>query len=344
MMRIAVTADPYIPIPPRHYGGIERVVDFLVRGLSERGHDVTLFAHPGSTIDSTLIPYGVAPHRGCSPRLRELWQVGSQLFRLRHRIDLVHSFGRLAALFPVLPLRSLPKVQSYQRDVLPITGIRRAQAIAGSSLRFTACSTHMYANGTIDGSWSTVFNGVDLERYRFVSSVAAEAPLAFLGRIEHFKGAHHAIAIARATGRRLLIAGNVADRAYFDESVAPAVDGDAVRYLGPVDDSQKNELLGQCAALLMPIEWEEPFGIVMAEAMACGTPVVGFARGSVPEVVRDGVSGFVVSGVTEAASAVDRLHTLSRTSVRRDAEERFGAEVIVSAYERLYGELMESSR
>lgn len=343
-MRIAVTVDPYIPIPPRHYGGIERVVDFLVRGLVERGHDVVLLAHPDSATQGALVPYGVPPHRGYLPRLRELWQVGSRLWRLHRRLDVVHSFGRLAALLPVLPVRSLPKLQSYQRAALPRNGIRRARALAGASLKFTACSTHMYDHLAVDGEWTTVFNGVDLQKYTYVPSVSPRAPLAFLGRIERFKGVHHAIAVARASGRRLLIAGNVADRRYFEEAVAPAIDDETVRYLGPVDDVQKNDLLGRSAALLMTIEWEEPFGIVMAEAMACGTPVIGFERGSVPEVIRDGVSGFVVAGMAEAVSAVDRIESLSRHGVRRDAEERFAADVIISAYERLYEEMVESSR
>ena len=131
-MRIAVTVDPYIAIPPRHYGGIERVVDFLVRGLLGRGHEVTLFAHPDSRTESALVPYGVPPHAGRVSRAQELWQVGSELYRLRGGIDLVHSFGRLAALFSILPLRSLAKLQTYQRDVLPKKGIKRAVAFAGA--------------------------------------------------------------------------------------------------------------------------------------------------------------------------------------------------------------------
>jgi len=343
-MKIAITADPYIPVPPRHYGGIERVVDFLSRGLLARGHDVTLFAHPESRIESRLVPYGVPPHTGLAPRMRELWQVGSELWKCRERFDLVHSFGRLAALVPVLPLRSLPKIQSFQRDELPKKGIRRAVKLAGASLRFTACSTQMYANEDVAGEWTTVFNGVDLDKYSFASEVEPDAPFVFLGRLERVKGVHHAIAIARATSRRLVLAGNVAssgpEAEYFEREIAPALDDDLVRYVGPVDDEAKNELLGCAAALVMSIEWEEPFGIVMAEAMACGTPVIGFARGSVREVVRDGVNGFVCDGVEAAVAAVARLGSIRRSEVRRDAEARFGADVIVSEYETLYGRML----
>jgi glycosyltransferase involved in cell wall biosynthesis len=161
-------------------------------------------------------------------------------------------------------------------------------------------------------------------------------------------GAHHAIEIARASGRRLVIAGNVVrsgpDASYFDDAIAPAIDGDRVRYLGPVDDVQKNELLGKASALLMPIEWEEPFGIVMIEAMACGTPTIGFARGSVPEIVLTGVNGFVCRGVNDAVDAVARLGSLSRFTTRKDVERRFSSDVIADSFEVLYRDFLFRQR
>ncbi len=160
------------------------------------------------------------------------------------------------------------------------------------------------------------------------------------GRIERIKGTHTAIHIAKAAGRSLVIAGNVADQAYFDAEVAPHIDGRLVRYVGEVDDAAKNRVLGASAALLMPIEWDEPFGIVMAEAFACGTPVIGFSRGSVPEVVRDGVNGFLAGTVAEASRAVQRLHRIDRDMVRRDCEQRFSSDAIVRAYEDIYREAL----
>ena len=204
-MKIAVTVDPYIPIPPERYGGIERVVDFLVRGLVGRGHEVTLFAHPESRVECDLVPYGAPPHVGRSARVRELWQVGSRLYRLRDKIDLVHSFGRLAALLPVLPKRSLPKIQTYQRDVLPRRGIKRAVALAGPSLGLTACATHMYSNQSFAGDWTTVFNGVDLDKYSFASTVSPDAPLVFLGRVERIKGTHNTITIPKGSSHSIAI-------------------------------------------------------------------------------------------------------------------------------------------
>ncbi len=340
-LRIALTADPYLPVPPRLYGGIERVIDFLARALVERGHTVTLFAHPESTTGGDLVAYGAPPHFGRRQRLQELWQLGSGLWRRRRQFDLVHSFGRLAALLPVLPLRRLAKIQSYQRAEIPWPSVAKATRLAGHSLRFTACAAHLFGTPPV-GRWQAIFNGVDLNPFPFVGEVAAEAPLVFLGRIEAIKGVHHAIDIASASGRPLVIAGNrvegEADR-YFQRQIEPHLDDERVRYIGPVDDRRKAQLLGSAGALLMPIEWEEPFGIVMAEAMACGTPVIGFARGSVPEVVRDGINGFQCSDVDGAVAAVARLAEIDRGAVRQDCVERFSAAAIVDRYEALYFDL-----
>ena len=348
-MRILITADPYIPVPPIHYGGIERVIDVLVHELVRRGHDVTLVAHPDSRTPARLVPYGEPPHVGYRIRAKELVQVGSALWRERRAVDVVHSFGRLAALLPILTRRHLPKIQSYQRDGVPWTSVARAARLAGSSLMFTGCSSSVYRHRPFDralnGEWRTVFNCVDLTTYTPRLSVPADAPLVFLGRLDPIKGAHDAIAIARRAWRRLVIAGNRVtegpDAGYFDARIAPHVDDVQVRYVGPVDDAQKNRLLGEAAALLMPIAWEEPFGIVMAEACACGTPVIAFARGSVPEVVRAGVNGFACESVDDAIAAVGSLDRIDRAAVRADCEARFSGAVVADAYESLYRELID---
>jgi len=347
-LRIAITADPYIPVPPEQYGGIERVIDFVVRGLVQRGHDVTLFAHPDSKVPVRLIPYGVPPHWGIGPRGRELWQVGGALLQRSCQFDAVHSFGRLAALLPVLPVRKLAKIQSYQRPCIPSRSVRTAVLLAGQSIAFTACATWMYNNrngkGTPRGAWHTVFNGVPMARYDFVAHSPDDAPLVFLGRLERIKGAHGAIAIARQSGRQLVIAGNQVqsgpDADYFEKEIAPALDGQ-IRYIGAVNDAQKNRLLGSAAALLMPVEWDEPFGIVMAEALACGTPVIGFGRGSVLEVVVNGLNGFICHDLASAVDCVTRIGQIDRAAVRADCERRFADSVIVAQYEALYEKLVQ---
>jgi glycosyltransferase involved in cell wall biosynthesis len=181
---------------------------------------------------------------------------------------------------------------------------------------------------------------VPVDRFDFEPAVPDDAPLVFLGRIAPIKGTHHAIAVAEKSGRDLVIAGNVPDdpqeQVYFKKQIEPHIDGDQIQYVGPVDDEEKNKLLGQSAAFLMPIEWEEPFGIVMAEALACGTPVIGTRRGSVPEIVTDGETGFICDSVGEMVRAVARIDTLNREACRQRCEAHFSAEAIVDGYEQLY--------
>src|SRR5438128_1668389 len=158
-MRIAITVDPYIPVPPTLYGGIERVADLAIRGLVARGHDVTLFAHPDSRVDVPLVPYGVPPHDGARIRMTELWQLGSELFSRRRDFDVVFSWGRLAALLPILPDRRLPKIQRYCRSQVPWTSVQRAVRLAGDSLSFAGASDSVYDElpryGTSGGCWRT---------------------------------------------------------------------------------------------------------------------------------------------------------------------------------------------
>jgi glycosyltransferase involved in cell wall biosynthesis len=336
-MRIAITVDPFLPVPPTHYGGIERVVDLAVKGLVARGHEVTLFAHPGSRVSAPLVPYGAPPHTGAWSRITELWQLGSALAIRRRQFDVVFSWGRLAALLPILPDRRLPKVQRYCRNLVPWRGVQIAVRLAGDSISFAGASASVYDDlphyGARGGRWHTMYDAIDLTRYDLVRAVPSDAPLVFLGRLERIKGAHAAIAIARQSGRRLVIAGNHAadgpEAAYFQQEIAPHLDGDRINYVGPVDDEAKNRLLGSAAALLFPIEWKEAFGIVMAEAMACGTPVIAFPCGSVPEIVVDGVNGFVCADVAAAVGAVSRVSTLDRGRVRANCDERFSDRVLV---------------
>ena len=207
--------------------------------------------------------------------------------------------------------------------------------LSGGSLHFTAISEWMMEHVRAIGDWSMIPNGVPLSSYDFCPHVPPDAPLVFLGRIEEIKGPHLAIEIARRTNRKLVIAGNIPSEkeAWVKAHVMPHVDGDRVTFIGPVDDVQKNRLLGSAAAFMMPILWEEPFGIVMAEAMACGTPVVGMRRGAVPEVVDHGVTGFVGD-----------LGKIDRASCRLKVENEYSDLAVVEAYERLYLDLLGRSR
>jgi glycosyltransferase involved in cell wall biosynthesis len=226
-----------------------------------------------------------------------------------------------------------------------------AVRLAGDSITFAGASLSVYRGrprkDKYGGHWRTVYDGVEIAKYMFTASVPSDAPLMFLGRLEPVKGAHNAIAIAKGAKRRLVIAGNKVQGeggSYFDRQIAPHLDGEEVVWVGPVDDAQKSALLGSAAALLMPIEWEEPFGIVMAEALACGTPVIGFSRGSVPEVVQDGVNGYLCRTVEEAIAAVGRLSLIDRVAVRSGCEAHFGDRVLVDTYEHLCLDAIASTR
>jgi glycosyltransferase involved in cell wall biosynthesis len=339
-MRIALTADPELPVPPLLYGGIERIVDMLARELTARGHEITLFAHPESRSAGKLIPWPGAASRSKVDTLKNAGTLARHV--AAGRFDLLHSFSRIAYLTPILPL-GLPKVMTYQRAISPRT-VAMGHHLSRGTLKFTAISEWMMHEVRHTGSWTMVPNGVPLSSFTFQPNVSPDAPFVFLGRIEEIKGPHLAIELARRCRRRLVIAGNIPEekRTWVETQVMPHVDGQQVKYIGPVDDLQKNELLGSAAAFLMPILWDEPFGIVMAEALACGTPVLGLRRGAVPEVVDDGVTGFVRDDLDELSEVAKEFLSLDRKSCRRAVESRYSERVVVNAYERLYARALST--
>lgn len=335
-LSIALTADPELPVPPLLYGGIERIIDMLAHAFLARGHQVTVFAHPDSTTPARLVPWPGRSSRSKADSLRNSATLAREV--MRTRFDVVHSFSRLAYLAPILAL-PIPKVMTYQRAISPRT-VRLSQTLSRGTLQFTAISHWMMREVEGVGNWRMVPNGVSLDDYVFQSSVANDAPLVFLGRLEEIKGPHLAIEVAKRANKPLILAGNVPfeHEAWFQAHIAPHIDGDRVKYIGPVGDTQKNELLGSAFAFLMPVLWDEPFGIVMAEAMACGTPVIGLDRGAVPEVVLDGVTGFVRDDLEGLVSAVAAAGNLNRAACRSRVESLYSAEVIADQYIETYVE------
>jgi glycosyltransferase involved in cell wall biosynthesis len=336
-LRIAITADPELPVPPKHYGGIERIIDLLVAGLVARGHEVTLFAHPDSVTTGKLVAYAGRSSTSLIHTIRNAALIARHL--VGGGYDILHSFSRVAYLLPVLP-HPLPKLMTYQRNITR-RSVTLGHWLSRGTLHFSAISRGMMTPVADVGSWHMVFNGVRMASYDFKPTVATDAPLVFLGRIEHIKGPHLAVEVARRTGIPLVIAGNIPPehQDYFEQQVRPWVDGSLVTYVGPVDDVQKNVLLGRARAFLMPILWEEPFGIVMAEALACGTPVIGLARGAVPEVVQDGVSGFVREDVEGMVEAVGRAGEIDRAACRASAERSFSDRAVVEGYLAVYRQM-----
>jgi glycosyltransferase involved in cell wall biosynthesis len=343
-MRILIMADPELPVPPKLYGGIERIIDVLVTGLQARQHIVGLVAHPESTSPAKQhFSWQGKRSQHLPDTLRNtatLWRAAQQF-----QPDVVHSFSRIFYLAPLLR-SSVPKIMSYQRNPSRRT-TSWAVNLAGRSLTFTGCSDYICRLGRPSGgAWQPIYNCVDLEKYTFQARVAEDAPLVFLSRIERIKGAHTAIAAAKLAKRRLLIAGNYSNEGetgrYWREEIEPHLGKDGIEYMGTVDDVQKNMLLGQAAAMIVPIEWEEPFGIVFVEALACGTPVIACPRGALPEIVRSGIDGFLVKTLEELVVAIQKLEIIDRHQCRQRVEQCFSADVIVSQYEQLYRILLNN--
>ncbi len=343
-MRIAQIAPLHEAVPPKLYGGTERVVSFLTEELVAQGHDVTLFASGDSVTTAKLksvwpralrldpaIRDPIAPHMLLMETVRR--QAG-EFDVLHFHMDYwpFSLFGRQRTPFVTtmhgrLDLAELPPVFDMFPDV-PIVSISDAQRRPLPQANYV----------------STVQHG--LPHDLLTPQPGPKDYLAFLGRIAPEKGPDRAIRIARACGIPLKMAAKVdrADQVYFDSVIRPMLAGGGVELIGEINDAQKPEFLSGAMALLTPIDWPEPFGLVMIEAMACGTPVIAFNRGSVPEIVEDGVSGYIVEDETGAMAAVNRLSRLSRATVRQRFEARFTARRMAEDYVSIYRSLAGEDR
>jgi len=343
-LRIAQVAPLYESVPPRLYGGTERVVSYLTEELVSRGHEVTLFAsgdsiasaHIESTCPQALRAAGKSSW-GPSLHLPIL----SRVFDMAERFDVIHChldywafpFARLVATPTVstlhgrLDIEELFDVYRYYSEA-PVVSISNAQRAPLPELNWIG----------------TVYHGLPREQLRFNSGPGKY--LAFLGRISPEKRPDLAIEVARRTGFPLKIAAKVddADREYFEAVIRPLLRSRDVEFVGEINEHEKNDFLGNALALLFPVDWPEPFGLVMIEALACGTPVIARPCGSVPEVLRDGVTGFMASSVEGLAEAVRRISTISRQQCRREFEVRFTAGAMAANYERIYERLIEAYR
>ena len=331
--------DPGIPVPPPLYGGHERLVYMFAEEYTKLGHEVSLLAGPDSKISGKVYSFGTNDlKRSSSQRNKEVFQAWRFLYQHKNNFDLIHNFGRLIYLLPVLNT-PVKKIMSYGRPV-SAKGIKLINALPNRNLIFTACSNYCVSTGNVAGKWETVYNAIDFSKYKLTEQVDGNAPLMFLGRLDKIKGAHIAIKIAKEMGNTLWIAGNIPhtddNLAYYKQQVEPQIDGRQIIYLGALNDDQKNNYLGQAKALLFPIEWDEPFGMVMVEAMACGTPVIAFNRGSVPEVVANGVTGFIVNNETEMTDKVSLIKKLDRRTCRATAEKSFSLNNVAQHYLSLF--------
>src|SRR5215216_6276829 len=335
-MRIAQVAPLAESVPPKLYGGTERVVSWLTEELVALGHDVTLFASADSVTSASLVPVWPRAVRLSRPR-PDPYSVVAVLFEVlsakASEFDVIHCHIDWLHL-PLLRRLGVPFLTTlHGRLDLPHLA-HTARSFPGAP--FVSISASQRAP-LPDLNWiGTVHHGMPSDTC--LPSLEPEGYLAFLGRIAPDKGPEAAIRLAQAAGRPLRIAAKVprGENRYFKEKIEPLLDKDSVSFIGEVDERGKGSFLGKAAALLFPIDWPEPFGLVMIEAMACGTPVIAMRRGSVPEVVTDGVTGFVVDSHEEALTAIGRLGALDRALVRAEFEQRFTARRMAEDYVRLY--------
>ncbi len=336
-MRLLLTADPELPVPPLGYGGIERIIDSLVRQF-RHDHEIALVSHPQSCSPAHRhYPWPAPQSRGRRNSLHNSWALYRAVQDFQP--DLIHSFSRLQYLLPLLRGR-IPLVMSFQRLPTAHT-VRMAKRLAGDRLQFTGCSQWLADYGqSLAGRWQGIPNFVDPTAFTFRGQAAPDAPLVFLSRIERIKGAHTAIAAALACGQPLILAGNRVHspeaEQYWQDEIEPWLSHPLIRYVGEVDDAAKNHWLGQARAMLLPIEWDEPFGIVMAEALACGTPVIAFRRGAAPEIIRDGIDGWLVDSQDDMVAAIGQLSSLNRAACRQRVEQEFTTQVVAARYLTLY--------
>jgi glycosyltransferase involved in cell wall biosynthesis len=340
-MRIAQIAPLFESVPPRLYGGTERVVAYLTEELVRQGHQVTLFASEDSITSAELVP--------CTPRALRLDPDVRDA--LPHHMIMLDKVRERADEFDVLHFHidymHFPLFQSARGRTL--TTLHGRQDLADhmpfyrrfSDMPLVSISNAQRAPLPGANFVGTVYHGLPagLHTPRFDRHGGY---LAFLGRISPEKRPDRAIAIARAAGLPLKIAAKVdkADEAYFRDVINPMLNGGGIEFIGEINDSAKGEFLGQAAGLLFPIDWPEPFGLVMIEAMACGTPVLAFRCGSVPEIVEDGLTGRIVSDVEEAVRAIPELLALDRKAIRARFEERFSAARMAADYVKIYQKML----
>ena len=338
-MRIAQVAPLHESVPPRLYGGTERVVSYLTEELVRLGHDVTLFASADSVTSARLVP---APARclrldeRCEDSLPYHYVMLEELRRRRHAFDVVHfhvdylhfpstralGLRHVTTLHGRLDLRDLVPLYREYAD-MPLVSISDAQRQPLGDVNWRA----------------TVHHGLPRHEMRYHPHGGDY--LAFLGRLSPEKGVDRAIAIARAVGMPLRIAAKLddVDRDYFEHTVRPLLAGPLVEWIGEIDQAHKAEFLGNARALLFPIDWPEPFGLVVIEALACGTPVVAMRRGSVPEILDDGVTGFLVDDLRSAVAAVQRIGSIRRARCRAVFEQRFTSDRMALDYVDVYARL-----
>jgi len=341
-MKIAMAAPLIEAVPPLFYGGTERVISVLTEELVRRGHDVTLFASGDSRTDARLVPCAEQALR-LNDALKDYVAYTlvelDMVYERADAFDVIHNHLDYLA-FPFTRHAATPTVTTMHGR-LDLAEVRRLHARFPEQCRVSISDAQRVA--LPDANWTaTVYNGIEVDTYHFRPDPGDY--LVFLGRISPEKRPDRAIEIARDTGMRLVIAAKVdpVDQDYYEHAIAPLIDDHAlIEFIGEVDERGKDEVLGGAYAYLFPIDWPEPFGLTMVEAMATGTPVIAYNAGSVPEVVVDGVTGFVCDSMHDMVEAVGRIGSIDRRACREHVERHFSATAMAEGYERVYQMLTE---
>jgi len=338
-MRIAMLSPIAWRTPPRHYGPWENVTSLLTEGLAARGHDVTLFATADSLTRATLhavCPQGYEENRELIPKVWECLHI-SELFEHADGFDIIHNH------FDYLPL-------TYSGlTATPLVTTIHGFSSPGILPVYKKYNHRVFYVSISDSDRSpqldyikTIHHGIDITQFDF-QPVAGDT-LLFFGRIHPDKGVREALDIARASGKKLILAGIIQDQTYYDQLVAPQIDNDTAIYVGSVGPVERNRLLGSACALLHPIQFDEPFGLSVIESMACGTPVIAFDRGSMPELIKHGKSGFLVNTVAAAVESVARIDQIDRAYCRHRVETYFSVERMVQEYIEVYEMMLQDRK
>lgn len=346
ILRIAQIAPIIERVPPKKYGGSERVVHVLTEGLVSKGHQVTLFASGDSLTSAKFI--SVYPRSLREAKIKDLYGMNDlsllhfgKPYTLQDKFDVIHDHNGVLSL-PTAQLSETPVVMtlhgafnSTNRHLYSLFNNPYLVAISHAQAKSAPLNANVIG---------VVHNGLKMDKYPF--SEEHDGYLLYVGRISMEKGTHYAIEVAQALDLPLIIAAKLdqaIDVAYFNEYIKPCLSDERIRWIGEVDEAERNKLMSKALCLLHPVTWKEPFGLTLIEAMACGCPVVAFEKGSIPEIIIDGKTGFVVDDIEKMIDAVEKTTSLDRGFCRKHALENFNVNKMVDQYEQIYYKILNKN-
>lgn len=347
-MKIALLSPPYLSVPPKKYGGTEKIISLLADGLVDEGHDVTLFATGDSQSRAKLVSVfpeelgnsGLKKDDGLLPLIHY-----TECFRQQERFNIIHNHGQYLAMF-LAEYSKIPVVHTIHGSYYPgeIPEEKRKVLQTFKNHAFISISDNQRGGMSDLNFVATVYNGIDVSQFKYTEKPRGDY-LLWVGRIIAKKGPLAAIETAKKTNIPLVIAAAIdpADLPYYEKEIKPHIDGKFISYIGEINHHTTEELYGNALCTLFPVTWHEPFGLVMVESMACGTPVVAYNIGSVPEIVVNGKTGFIVeieSGAEGLSHAVREIGSIQRGDCRAHVLEQFTKEKMVKGYEKAYQQIL----